>query len=98
MSTWATGYSPTAAWSGLGWKAPVDNGAGLARHLTRAGIEVVEVNRPNRQLCRSRSKTDTVDAENAAQAALGPSPNLDRCQNAADGSSFGVKSRTQTIS
>ena len=22
LGDWATGYSPTAAWSGLGWKAP----------------------------------------------------------------------------
>ncbi len=42
-------------------------GAGLARYLTQAGIEVVEVNRPNRQLRRRRGgKTDTVDAEAAA--------------------------------
>ena len=46
-------------------------GAGLARHLTRSGVEVVEVNRPNRQLRRLRGKTDTVDAEAAARAALG---------------------------
>ena len=45
-------------------------GAGLARHLTKACVEVVEVNRPNRQLRRSRGKTDIVDAENAARAAL----------------------------
>ena len=45
-------------------------GAGLARHLTAAGVEVVEVNRPNRQLRRLRGKTDTVDAEAAARAAL----------------------------
>ena len=45
-------------------------GAGLSRHLTRAGVEVVEVNRPNRQLRRLRGKTDTMDAENAARAAL----------------------------
>ena len=45
-------------------------GAGLARHLTRAGVEVTEVNRPNRQLRRFRGKTDIVDAENAARAAL----------------------------
>ena len=32
-------------------------GAGLSRHLTRAGVEVVEVNRPNRQLRRLRGKT-----------------------------------------
>ena len=45
-------------------------GAGLARHLTRVSVEVVEVNRPNRQLRRLRGKTDTVDAEAAARAAL----------------------------
>ena len=45
-------------------------GAGLARYLTDAGVEVVEVNRPNRQLRRQRGgKTDSVDAEAAALAA-----------------------------
>ena len=45
-------------------------GAGLARYLTAAGIEVVEVNRPNRQLRRLRGgKSDSVDAEGAARAA-----------------------------
>ena len=45
-------------------------GAGLARHLNAAGVEMVEVMRPNRQLRRLRDKTDTVDAEAAARAAL----------------------------
>jgi transposase len=45
-------------------------GAGLARHLTAHGVSVVEVNRPNRQLRRQRGKSDTVDAEAAARAAL----------------------------
>lgn len=45
-------------------------GAGLARHLEAAGVEVVEVNRPNRQTRRRRGKNDTVDAEAAARAAL----------------------------
>ena len=44
-------------------------GAGLSRHLG-AGIDVVEVNRPNRQLRRQRGKDDNVDAEAAARAAL----------------------------
>ena len=45
-------------------------GAGLTRHLTEADIEVVEVNRPNRQLRRQKGgKTDSVDAEAAARAA-----------------------------
>ncbi|MHB1718847.1 MAG: IS110 family transposase, partial [Acidimicrobiales bacterium] len=45
-------------------------GAGLARHLATEGVEVVEVNRPNRQARRRRGKSDTVDAEAAARAAL----------------------------
>ena len=45
-------------------------GAGLTRHLTRAGISVVEVDRPNRQIRRREGKTDTVDAVAAARAAL----------------------------
>jgi len=45
-------------------------GAGLARYLAAADIEVVEVNRPNRQLRRQRGgKSDPVDAEGAARAA-----------------------------
>jgi len=45
-------------------------GAGLTRHLTAQGFEVVEVNRPDRQRRRLRGKSDTVDAEAAARAAL----------------------------
>lgn len=45
-------------------------GAGLARFLAGEQVEVVEVNRPNRQTRRLRGKSDTVDAEAAARAAL----------------------------
>ena len=45
-------------------------GAGLTRFLTHELVEVVEVNRPNRQTRRQRGKSDTVDAEAAARAAL----------------------------
>ena len=45
-------------------------GAGLARSLAAADVDVVDVNRPNRQMRRRRGKTDTVDAEAAARAAL----------------------------
>lgn len=45
-------------------------GLGLTRFLTGNGIEVIEVNRPNRQLRRRRGKNDTVDAEAAARAVL----------------------------
>jgi transposase len=45
-------------------------GAGLARFLTAAGVEVVEVDRPNRQRRRRRGKADPTDAEAAARAVL----------------------------
>ena len=45
-------------------------GAGLAHHFQAHGVEVVEVNRPNRQMRRQRGKSDPVDAEAAARSAL----------------------------
>lgn len=39
-----------------------------APYRAAAGAEVVEVNRPNRQVCRRRGKTDTADAEAAPSA------------------------------
>ena len=45
-------------------------GVGLARHLRGAGVEVVEVDRPNRQSRRRTGKSDPVDAIEAARAAL----------------------------
>ena len=46
-------------------------GAGLARFLQRAGVEVIEVDRPNRQERRRHGKSDELDAVEAARAALG---------------------------
>ena len=46
-------------------------GAGLARFLQRAGLEVIEVDRPNRQERRRNGKSDQLDAVEAARAALG---------------------------
>ncbi len=71
------GYEQMTRWSGthghllrVGVEGTGSYGAGLARYLMAAGIEVVEVNRPNRQLRRQRGgKTDSVDAEAAARAA-----------------------------
>jgi len=45
-------------------------GAGLGRFLRQAGIEVIEVDRPNRQVRRSQGKSDTTDAVEAARAVL----------------------------
>ena len=72
-----TGYRRMVAWFELrgrlvrvGVEGTGSYGAGLARYLTAAGVEVVEVNRPNRQLRRQKGgETDSVDAEGAARAA-----------------------------
>ena len=45
-------------------------GAGLAAALTEGEVELVEVNRPNRATRRTRGKSDPIDAEAAARAAL----------------------------
>ena len=45
-------------------------GVGLSRFLTATGVEVLEVDRPNRQLRRKRGKSDPTDAVAAARAAL----------------------------
>jgi transposase len=46
-------------------------GAGLARFLQRAGLEVIEVDRPNRQQRRRNGKSDQLDAIEAGRAVLG---------------------------
>jgi transposase len=45
-------------------------GAGVTRQLTEAGIEVLEVDRPDRSDRRLRGKSDTLDAEAEARAVL----------------------------
>ena len=71
------GYTRLVAWMWswgricrVGVEGTGSYGAGLTRHLGEAGIRVVEVNRPNRQLRRRRGKDDHTDAEAAARAAL----------------------------
>jgi transposase len=45
-------------------------GAGLCRFLVDAGIEVIEVDRPNRQVRRQNGKSDPADAVEAARGVL----------------------------
>ena len=45
-------------------------GAGLTRHLSRAGEIVVELDRPQRPARRAGAKSDPIDAERAARDAL----------------------------
>ena len=75
--TTPSGYRSLLAWLqgfGLLLRVGVEGtgvyGAGLARHLHAAGIEVVEVDRPDRKTRRWQGKSDPVDAEAAARAAL----------------------------
>ena len=84
ISNWATGWGHTVEWSAkpsagrppprpsnkVGIEGTGSYGAGLARYLTEAGVEVTEVNRPNRQLRRRLGKTDAIDAQGAARAVL----------------------------
>jgi len=69
------GYAALVAWVeefGTLERAGIEGsgsfGVGLARFLRARGVEVVEVNRPNRQHRRRFGKQDTADAEAAARA------------------------------
>ncbi len=75
--TTESGYGELLAWlAGFGpvWRVGVEGtgsyGTGLARFLAERGVDVVEVDRPNRQLRHRRGKSDPTDAVAAARAAL----------------------------
>ena len=63
---WLCGFGPLAR---VGMEGTGAYGAGLAHHLQTAGVELVEVDRPDRTTRRHRGKSDPVDAEAAARAA-----------------------------
>ena len=67
LSTVAEAHSGLRAWAMEGTSG---YGAGLARHLERAGELVVEVDRPKRPARRAGAKSDPIDAERAARDAL----------------------------
>nr|WP_323188057.1 transposase [Streptomyces sp. NBC_01264] len=111
--TTAEGYRQLTAWgrsAGTLRRAGVEctgsYGKALARHLNAEGIEVTEVNQPDKAARRRHGKTDAVDAEAAARAVLsgratataktgnGPVETL-RMFKIAKGSA--VKARTQAI-
>ena len=69
------GYKALFEWMGafgavskVGVEGTGTYGAGLGRFLKKAGVEVVEVDRPNRQVRRTSGKSDPVDAVEAARA------------------------------
>jgi transposase len=72
----ATGYAALLAWMrGFGQRLRVGvegtgaYGAGLARLLRDEGVDVVEVDRPNRKTRRFQGKSDPIDAIAAAKTA-----------------------------
>jgi transposase len=64
---WLAGFGPVTR---VGVEGTGSYGAGLARYLRAAGVEVAEVDRPNRQARRRAGKSDPLDAIEAARAAL----------------------------
>jgi transposase len=103
LLAWARGHGPVAR---AGVEGTGSYGAALSRYLRRAGVRVIEVNRPDRAARRRRGKTDPVDAEAAARAVLagratvtpktadGPVETLRLLKLAKDSA---VKARTQAI-
>ncbi len=67
LANWHTTHGPL---SRVGVEGTGSWGAELSRELARRGIEVVEINRPNRQARRRTGKSDPLDAIAAARAAL----------------------------
>jgi transposase len=72
----AAGYARLLGWLGgfgtvalIGVEGTGSYGAGLARHITAAGVRVVEVDRSDRQDRRRQGKSDPLDAVSAARAA-----------------------------
>src|SRR5918912_2131456 len=72
----AAGYRRLLAWMRgfgtvelVGVEGTGSYGAGLTRHLQEKGVQVVEVDRPNRQERRRAGKSDPLDAIEAARAA-----------------------------
>jgi transposase len=68
LLAWMTGFGTVER---VGVEGTGSYGASLARFLAEAGVEVLEVDRPNRQERRRKGKTDIVDAIEAARAAQG---------------------------
>jgi len=77
FSTTRAGYRALVKWlrtfggvSKVGVEGTGSYGAGICRHLTEVGIEVLEVDRPDRSDRRRKGKDDDLDAISAARAAL----------------------------
>ncbi len=67
LVSWLQGFGELTL---VGVEGTGSYGVGLSRFLARAGVPVVEVDRPNRQTRHRQGKSDPVDAVAAARAAL----------------------------
>ncbi len=67
LLAWAQSYGQILV---FGVEGTGSYGASLTSYLRRHGHSVVEAGRPDRRLRRMNGKSDTLDAENAARAAL----------------------------
>ncbi|WP_193597519.1 IS110 family transposase [Microbacterium sp. YJN-G] len=72
-----TGYAALLSWAvafGVVLLAAIEGtgayGAGLARYLRGAGVDLLEIDRPDRKARRFAGKSDPLDAEAAARAGL----------------------------
>ena len=77
FSTDSAGYKALPSWlegfgdvTKIGIEGTGSYGSGLTRYLRRAGVQVIEVDRPNREERRRSGKSDPLDAVEAARAAL----------------------------
>jgi transposase len=67
LTGWVCGFGEVLA---IGVEGTGSWGAGLCRHLRERGLNVIEVNQPDRHKRRRRGKSDRLDAEMAARAVL----------------------------
>jgi transposase len=67
LVNWAERLGPVAK---IGIEGTGTYGAGLARFVRAYGLEVIEVDRPDRRTRRCLGKSDPIDAHAAARATL----------------------------
>ena len=67
LVTWAEGFGPMER---IGIEGTGTYGAGLARFARAYGLQVLEVDRPDRSTRRRQGKSDPIDAQAAARATL----------------------------
>ena len=67
LVTWAESFGPVER---IGIEGTGTYGAGLTRFAHAYGLQVVEVDRPDRSIRRRHGKSDPIDAQAAARATL----------------------------